>query len=137
MNKLVLVLFVGVLIAILGIGIYYLKETSFAYLSQTKKISFPNPSYLLAPSTEKVAASALNNCKDTGFPTQDKATSYIESVMSKADFGQDSKKNVMSVVNIGKNCWGVWVGDDKGNGNLYYEDENGNLVKTKSKISLE
>lgn len=131
MNKLVLILFVVVLTITLAVGGFFLSQTKF--LSQ---VSIPNINYLFSPSAEKAAQSAANNCKETGFDTQDKAVPYIEILMSKAGSGQGPEKNTMSVINIGRGCWGIWVGDNSGNGNLYYENKEGSLVAVKSKFEI-
>jgi hypothetical protein len=128
-NRLVFVLFLIVLIAVLVVGVLY--------LFQTKKLSFPNFNSLFHPSVETIVKSASQKCKDTGFATQDVALPYLQTLLPKTGFDQNSsEKGVISVVSIGNNCWGIWVGNSRGLGNFYYEDSNGNLMEKKSKFNL-
>jgi uncharacterized protein (UPF0333 family) len=130
-NKLVLVLFAVVLLAALGVGGFYLKETSFAFLFQTQNIT-----------ADGAAQLASSDCKNTGFSTQAEAATYLESLFTKTGFTEEKgiKNNLMtSVIPISGNCWSVWIGDPNlaKTGILYWEDSKGSLKQKRATITIE
>lgn len=131
MSRLVLVLFAIVLIATLAVGGFYLKETSFALFFQTQNSSPVEP-------IETVTQKALINCKSSGFNTTEDAKDYLANLIKKT--GANSKKyknsNFLQTINLGNTCWGVWTGNENGEGILFWEDTKGKIYQAKTKVEI-
>jgi len=129
MNKLVLVLFIGVLVVTFIVGFFYLKQTNFIRLPQ---IGILNPNYI---PIENATQEAAKNCKNTGINDPKNINSYLASFLPKIGANQNNTR-YNQLIDLGNSCWGFWMGDQNGRGTLFWEGASGKINQIKTIVKL-
>ncbi len=84
---------------------------------------------------EKAKEKAAQNCKNSGISLVKNAENYLVDLIKRIGYGT-TKEGTLQVVDIGNNCWGIWIGNEKGAGILYWEDSQGKIYQTKATTEI-
>lgn len=134
MNKLILVIFGIVLTIFILLG--------FIYLQKSEKLSFlsniPSFSFNKDKSLEGVKKEASKNCKNSGFYSIEEAGNYLADLIERTGANSEKyqDKELIQIIDLGNTCWGVWTGNENGEGIIFWEDQKGKIYQAESKIEL-